>query len=54
VSEYARIDVIDPRYYYEDLQLLLYEQNYDAVLYFYNLNTFAADTSLSLVLGDAL
>jgi hypothetical protein len=54
VSEYARIDVIDPRYYYEDLQLLLYEQDYDAVLYFYNLNTFAADTSLSLVLGDAL
>lgn len=52
IAEYAEIDVIDPRYYYDDIQMLLYEKDYDAILYFYNLNTFAQDTSLVLTLGD--
>lgn len=52
IPEYAEIDIIDPRYYYDDIQMLLYEKNYDAILYFYNLNTFTEDTSLMLTLGD--
>ncbi len=50
VQEYAEIDIIDPRYYYEDIQMLLYEKEYDSVLFFYNLNTFTQDTSLALTL----
>lgn len=50
IPEYAEIDIIDPRYYYDDIQMLLYEKDYDAILYFYNLNTFAEDTSLVLTL----
>ena len=48
------IDVIDPRYYSGDLLTLLYQNEYDQVLYFYNMNTFSEDTSLSLVLGEYL
>lgn len=54
IPEYAEIDIIDPRYYYDDIQMLLYEKDYDAILYFYNLNTFAEDTSLVLTLGGDL
>lgn len=53
IAEYAQIDIIDPRYYYDDIRMLLYEKDFDAILYFYNLNTFAEDTSLALTLSDA-
>ncbi len=51
LSEYSEIDIIDCRYYYDDIDSLLMEKDYDSILYFFNLNTFAEDTSLALVLG---
>lgn len=51
VDEFAEIDIIDPRYYYGDISALLAETDYDEILYFYNMNTFADDTSLVQVIG---
>ena len=51
LEDYREIDVIDPRYYYEDLNALILTGGYDRVLFFYDLNTLAEDTSLALVLG---
>ena len=52
-AEFETIDVVDPRYYSGDLLMLMRQNEYDQILYFYNINTFAADTSLALVLGEA-
>ena len=52
LESFEGIDVIDPRYYSDDLLTLLYQNQYDRVLYFYDMNTFSEDTSLALVLGE--
>ena len=54
LDAYESIDVVDPRYFSEELSSLLYQKEYDQILYFYNCNTFAQDSSLSLVLEEAL
>ena len=46
--------MVDPRCYSSELHTLMYQNGYDQVLYFYNINTFSADTSLALVIGEAL
>ncbi len=51
LSEYSEIDIIDCRYYYDDIDDLLLEKEYDSILYFFNLNSFVEDTSLTIVLG---
>ena len=53
VDEFSEIDIIDPRYYYGDIKELLLEKDYDEILYFYNMNTFAGDTSLIQVIGGS-
>ncbi len=50
VQHYRKIIMIDPRYYYGDLEQLLQVENVQEVLYLYNANTFFADTSLELAL----
>lgn len=52
LNEYETIDVVDPRYFCDDLQSLLLQNQYRNVLFFYDVNTFSEDTSLSLVLGE--
>lgn len=42
--------MIDPRYYYGDLEELMEVENIQEVLYLYNANTFFSDTSLELAL----
>ena len=49
-QHYRKIIIIDPRYYYGDLEQLLQVENVQEVLYLYNANTFFADTSLELAL----
>lgn len=49
-QHYRKIIMIDPRYYYGDLEQLLQVENVQEVLYLYNANTFFADTSLELAL----
>ena len=43
--------MVDPRYYYGDLENLISGQSVTDVLYLYNLDTFLSDSSLADVLG---
>ena len=49
-SHFAEIDMVDPRYYYDDLSQLIEQQGITDVLFLYNANTFFSDTSLKSVL----
>lgn len=49
---YKEIIMIDPRYYYEDIEKLIKEKNVTDMLYLYNANTFFNDSSLSPVLNN--
>jgi hypothetical protein len=49
---YDKILVVDPRYYYDDLENLITSENVTEVLYLYNANGFAEDTSLVTVIGE--
>lgn len=53
-EHYDKILVVDPRYYYDDLEALISTEKITDVLYLYNANGFAGDTSLVTVLGDDL
>jgi len=48
---FDKILMIDPRYYYGDLENLISTQSVTDVLYLYNLDTFLSDSSLADVLG---
>ena len=48
---FDRILMVDPRYYYGDLENLISGQSVTDVLYLYNLDTFLSDSSLADVLG---
>ena len=54
LDSFETVDIVDPRYYSGDLLMLVRQNEYDQILYFYNINTFSADTSLALVLGEAV
>ena len=49
-ASYRKIVVVDPRYYYGDLEELIQAEEIEEVLYLYNANTFFSDTSLQMVL----
>lgn len=53
IDKYKEIDIVDPRYYYDDINMLMLEKNYDEILFFYNMNTFVNDTSIKQVLGTS-
>ena len=42
--------MIDPRYYYDNVDLAIRSENITDVLFLYNLDTFLGDTSLADVL----
>ena len=47
---YDRITIVDPRYYYGDIDFLTKTGDYDEVLFLYNVNTFVTDISLEDIL----
>ena len=49
---FKEIVVVDPRYYYEDVQELIEAEEVTDVLYLYNANTFFTDNSLTYVLSE--
>ncbi|MEG1409610.1 MAG: DHHW family protein [Terrisporobacter sp.] len=51
-KDFSKIIVVDPRYYYEDIDKLMEEEMVENVLYLYNANTFFNDTSLAPVLNN--
>lgn len=50
IPYYQEIIVIDPRYYFDDLQQLIKEHDITDILFLYNANTFFQDTSLEQTL----
>ncbi|MBP3900481.1 MAG: hypothetical protein J6D53_03340, partial [Blautia sp.] len=48
---YRNIILIDPRYYYGNVEELIAAKGVDEILYLYNANTFFLDTSLELTLA---
>lgn len=51
VPYYRNIIVIDPRYYYENIESLITDNEITDILFLYNVNTFLGDTSLGDVLA---
>lgn len=51
-SDFKYITVVDPRYYYDDIDTLMLMNSYTDILYLYNVNTFSEDNNLRLVLGE--
>lgn len=49
-QHYRTIVMVDPRYYYGDLEELIQVENIQEVLFLYNANTFFSDSSLELAL----
>ena len=49
---FSEIDIIDPRYYSSDLDMQIAVNQYTDLLILYNLQSFAKDSSLALVLGE--
>lgn len=51
-SHFSKIVLVDPRYYYEDIDELMKSEGVDEILYLYNANTFFSDTTLAPVLNN--
>ena len=49
---YRTIIMVDPRYYYDNLEELITVEGVNEILYLYNANTFFSDTSLELTLAE--
>ncbi len=52
IPEYRHLTVVDPRYYYDNIDFLMTSGGYQEVLFLYNVNTFSKDTSLKTVLQN--
>ena len=52
IPYYRTITIIDPRYYYDDVNRLIQSEVITDILYMYNTNTFVQDTSLADVIGS--
>ena len=50
IPYYREIVVVDPRYYYDDIEKVMKKDNITSVLFLYNGNTFVKDNSISGVL----
>lgn len=52
IPYYREIVVVDPRYYYDDINSVMTEKQISSVLFLYNGNTFVEDNSISGVLQN--
>ena len=50
IPYYSEIFMVDPRYYTDDVYSLISENGIDQILFLYNANTFAEDSSIEDVL----
>lgn len=51
-THYSEIVMVDPRYYYDDIESLIKNEGTTDILYLYNANTFFQDNSLAPVLNN--
>ena len=47
LEDYERLIVVDPRYYTGEIEVLMEAEGVNEILFLYNANTLASDTSLS-------
>jgi len=52
IPDFTEITIIDPRYYYEDIDMEILSSNYTDMLFLYNANTLSEDSSLAPVLRN--
>lgn len=52
IPYFKEIVVVDPRYYYDDIDKLIEEKKITNILFLYNANTFFSDQSLELILNN--
>ena len=52
IYEYDKITVVDPRYYYDDIDALVQSGQFTEVLFLYNASTLSEDTNLKTVLRN--
>ncbi len=52
LSNYREIIVVDPRYYYDDLNALIEDKQITNIMFYYSMNTFFEDTSLDDMLEN--
>lgn len=50
---YREIVVVDPRYYFDNIEIMMMSEDISEVLFLYNANTFFGEDALSLMLSDA-
>ncbi len=50
ISSFKQITIVDPRYYYDDIDSLMSQNDFTDVLYLYNVNTLSTDNNLYAVL----
>ena len=51
-QHYTEIVVVDPRYYFDNIQDVMDVEGINDVLFLYNANTFFGDNSLSMMLSE--
>ena len=51
IPYYQQIVMVDPRYYYDNVEQLMTQRGVTDVLFLYNFSTFSADTALADTLG---
>ena len=51
IPYYEEIVIVDPRYYYDDLDELIESEEISETLFLFNMNTFCTDDSLQQMLG---
>ena len=52
IEDFDEIQIVDPRYYYEDIDALAGAGGFTDILFLYNVNTFNEDTNLKVVLKN--
>ena len=53
IDSALEIVMVDPRYYYDNVEQLMTQRGVTDVLFLYNFSTFSADTALADTLGAA-
>ena len=51
-EDFDEIQIVDPRYYYDDIDALAGAGGFTDILFLYNVNTFSEDTNLKVVLNN--
>lgn len=52
IPQFKKIKIVDPRHFYDDIDMVMQSEKFTDVLFLYNVNTFSQDTVLKVVLAN--